>query len=89
MGRSINEKREKTKVTTVYLDKRSLEEDPEEERQSKSTAYYIGIVTLLVAYPLVFMLLWNLVIPSVFSLPTIGYFKSLGLLAMSFMLFRK
>ena len=39
--------------------------------------------------PLIFMLLWNWLIPSIFGLATIGYFKSAGLLAMSYMIFKK
>lgn len=93
MGRPIKEKRnQKEKVTTVYLDKRALNEEPPEpqEDQKKSLGYIIGAsIGVLVGIPLVFMLLWNWLMPAIFSLPAIGFFKSMGLLAMSFILFRR
>lgn len=93
MGRPIKEKRnQKEKVTTVYLDKRALNDDPQEEQEveKKSPAYIIGLtIGVFVGIPLLFMLLWNWLMPTIFGLPTIGFFKSIGLLAMSFILFRR
>jgi hypothetical protein len=93
MGRPIKEKRnQKEKVTTVYLDKRALNDEPPEEEvvEKKSPAYIIGLtIGVLVGIPVAFMLLWNWLMPAIFGLPTIGFFKSIGLLAMSFILFRR
>lgn len=90
MGRS--ESTEKRKVTTVYLDKRAVEEKQQEEieeQPKRKVAYYLGILTFVALYPWAFALVWNWVIPSVFGLSTIGYLKALGILTLSFMLFRK
>lgn len=90
MGRS--ESTEKRKVTTVYLDKRAVEEKQQEEieeQPKRKSLYYLGAISFIVLYPWAFALVWNWVIPSVFGLSTIGYFKALGILTLSFMLFRK
>ena len=78
-------------MTTVYLDPRSKQEDTEElSPTTKSPAYYIGVILgVVVGIPVAFMLLWNWLMPVIFGLPTIGFFKSMGLLVMSFILFRK
>ena len=74
---------------TVYLDKRA-EQETEVVEEPKSNSYYFGIALgLFVALPLIFMLLWNWLMPVVFGLPSIGFFKSIGLLVMSFILFKK
>ena len=39
----------------------------------------ISIISLLIS-GLLFMLVWNLVLPVVFGIPTISFFQSLGLL---------
>jgi len=91
MGRS--ESTEKRKVTTVYLDKRAVEEKQQEEeieeQPKRKVIYYLGAAVCLTLYPWVFALIWNWVVPSVFGLSTIGYVKALGILTLSFMLFRK
>lgn len=75
---------------TVYLDKRAEQEPEVVEEEKKSTSYYIGMaIGLFVAFPLIFMLLWNWLMPVIFGLPSIGFFKSIGLLVMSFILFKK
>jgi hypothetical protein len=50
-----------------------------------------GIVCFVVAItvlPLVTMLLWNALVPSLFKGPTLGYLQALGLLILSHLLFR-
>ena len=91
MARSFFQKRfkPKKKVMTVYLDNRA-EEEVEEEKEEKSPAVQLGFVFgVVVALPLIFMLLWNWLMPAIFSLPSIGFFKSVGLLAMSYILFKR
>jgi hypothetical protein len=74
---------------TVYLDKRA-EETPEETPEETTPTWSIGVVlTVVVAIPLGFMLLWNWLMPVIFSLPAIGYLKSAGLLVMSYILFKR
>lgn len=74
---------------TVYLDKRA-EETPEETPEETTFAQSAGAVfAIAIAIPLTFMLLWNWLMPVIFSLPSIGYFKSVGLLVMSFILFKR
>ena len=82
-------KQKRQKITSVYLD-RPPEEPESEEQQPRGSAYYITVVLLLFAgIPISFMLLWNWLMPSIFGLTTIGYLKSFGLLAMSYMIFKK
>ena len=66
------------------------QQPPEEEVEEISPARTAGALTaFVVVLPLVTMLLWNWVIPSVFGLPPIGFFKSAGLLALSFIFFKR
>lgn len=77
---------------TVYLHKDSKEEENQtaEEEKPKSPMWYLGFgIGILLALPLVTMLLWNWLIPGIFGLPTIGFFKSMGLLALSYILFKR
>ena len=46
-----------------------------------------GLGYLLIS-PLVFMLFWNWIMPSLFGLATLGYLKSLGLLVMARLIFK-
>lgn len=89
-GSMFKAKQKRSKmITSVYLDKRA-EEVEEVEETRKSNAYYFGVVLFaLVGIPVSFMLLWNWLMPAIFGLPSIGYFKSIGLLAMSLFLFRR
>ena len=68
------------------------EEKVEEEEvtpKPRSTANKVGVVIgALVVVPVGFMLLWNWLMPAIFGLPVIGYFKSWGLLLMSIILFK-
>jgi hypothetical protein len=90
MGRSMFEaKQKRQKITSVYLD-RPPEEPESEEQQPRGSAYYITVVLLLFAgIPISFMLLWNWLMPAIFGLPAIGYFKSIGLLILSLYIFRR
>ena len=84
-------KQTKEKGTTVYLDRRAEEEVEEEEvtPKTRSTANKVGVVIgALVVVPVGFMLLWNWLMPAIFGLPVIGYFKSWGFLLMSIILFK-
>lgn len=77
-------------MSTVIFDPRKVKDsEPEAEKKPRSLAENIGIVVGFFCIPLAFMLLWNWLMPSIFGLTTIGYFKSCGLLALSFMIFRK
>jgi len=75
-------------MSTVLFDPRK-KKDPEEETKPTKPSELIGVALGVLAIPLFFMLLWNWLMTSIFALPAIGYFKATGLLALSFMLFRK
>ena len=77
--------------TVIFDPRKKKEEEVEEEGKSvPQTPRELLVAAMTVAtIPLIFMLLWNWLIPSIFGLTTIGYFKSCGLLALSFMIFRK
>ena len=77
--------------TVIFDPRKKKEEEVEEEGKSvPQTPRELLVATLTVAtIPLIFMLLWNWLIPSIFGLATIGYCKSAGLLAMSYMIFKK
>ena len=47
----------------------------------------LGVVAVLALAPLVIMLLWNWLMPSIFGLCTIGYWQALGLDLLSGCLF--
>ena len=76
---------------TVMLDPRVKDQEPEEEENGESSpAYTLGALTaFVVALPLITMLLWNWLMPAIFGLPPIGFFKSMGLLALSFIFFKR
>ena len=84
MERSKRE--EKENQMTIYFDKRAFEQQEEEEKQEleekqkkeeavKAAATFIAFFVK----PAIIMLLWNLLLPGIFGLATIGYFKALGL----------
>lgn len=82
-------KQKRQKITSVYLDRPSGELE-EEEQQPKGKVYYITLALLLFAgIPISFMLLWNWLMPAIFGLPAIGYFKSIGLLVLSLYIFKR
>tara|TARA_R100000005_G_scaffold91214_1_gene63318 strand:+ start:246 stop:479 length:234 start_codon:yes stop_codon:yes gene_type:complete len=76
---------------TIYLNKPAEEvEEKEEEENPKSSLWYVGFaIGVVVALPLTTMLLWNWLMPAIFGLPSIGFFKSMGLLALSYILFKR
>lgn len=45
------------------------------------------IIILFVVFSAVVMLLWNLILPDIFALPSINYWQAMGLLALSRILF--
>ena len=84
MDRSKRE--EKENQMTIYFDKRAFEEKEKEEQaeleeQEKKEAAAKAAVTFIAFFvkPAIVMLLWNWLLPGIFGLATIGYFKALGL----------
>ena len=84
MERSKRE--EKENQMTIYFDKRAFKQQEEEEKQEleeqqkkeeavKAAATFIAFFVK----PAIVMLLWNWLLPGIFGLATIGYFKALGL----------
>ncbi len=85
MARSKRAKERQEKVT-VYFDKRAFEEKEKEQEEQleilkkrEEGAAAIVATFLFFTKPLVFMLLWNWLMPGIFGLTTIGYLKSFGL----------
>ena len=76
---------------TVMLDPRVKDQELEEEETEEiSPANTLGaLAAFVVALPLITMLLWNWLMPAIFGLPPIGFFKSMGLLALSFIFFKR
>ena len=76
---------------TVMLDPRVKDQElEEEETEESSPANTLGaLAAFVVALPLITMLLWNWLMPAIFGLPPIGFFKSMGLLALSFIFFKR
>ena len=71
---------------TIYLDNRAFEEQEKEEKeeleeQQKKEAAAKAAVTFIAFFvkPAIIMLLWNWLLPGIFGIATIGYFKALGL----------
>ena len=88
MGRPERTK-EKEKMT-IYFDKRAFEEQEQEEKnelveQEKKEAALkaLGAAVAFFVKPAIIMLLWNWLMPGIFGLTTIGYFKSFGLYLLS------
>ena len=69
---------------TVYLDKSKAVTKENEEAIKAGKA-----IANLILNPVLLMLLWNWLIPGLFGLATINYFKALGLYIMSRILFDK
>lgn len=95
MGRS-KLKREKNKMT-IYFDKRATEETRdteaeesqlEQQKKEEAIAAVTGLVWTL-AKPLLLMVLWNLLMPGLFGLATIGYLKAFGLWFLARIIFDK
>jgi uncharacterized membrane protein len=84
MERSKRE--EKENQMTIYFDKRAFEEKEKEEQeeleeQQKKEAAVKVAATFFAFFikPAIIMLLWNWLLPGIFGIATIGYFKALGL----------
>ena len=84
MERSKRE--EKENQMTIYFDKRAFEEKEKEEQeeleqQQQKEAAAKAAVTFIAFFvkPAIIMLLWNWLLPGIFGIATIGYFKALGL----------
>jgi uncharacterized membrane protein len=84
MERSKRE--EKENQMTIYFDKRAFEEKEKEEHeeleeQQKKEAAVKVAATFFAFFikPAIIMLLWNWLLPGIFGIATIGYFKALGL----------
>ena len=75
--------------TVIFDPRKKKEEEVEEESVPQSPKELVAAILTVAAIPIAFMLLWNWLIPSLFGLATIGYFKSAGLLALSYMIFKK
>jgi hypothetical protein len=85
MARSKRAKERQEKVT-VYFDQRAFaekERENEEEleilKKKEEGAAAVIAVLFFFGKPLVIMLLWNMLMPGIFGITTIGYFKALGL----------
>ena len=89
---------------SVYIDPRKTKEVKQEEVEAPRTEEWMakiekmdneelgrkiaaGLGYLLIS-PLVFMLLWNWIMPNLFGLATLGYLKSLGLLLLARLIFK-
>ena len=75
--------------TIIFDPRKKKEEEVEEESAMQTPKELVAAILTVATIPVLFMLLWNWLIPSIFGLATIGYFKSAGLLAMSYMIFKK
>ena len=67
---------------TVYFDRTKVK-TPEEIQQQQNVEA-VGAIVNFFAKPAILWGTWNLVIPSLFGLPPIGYLQSLGLYAVSY-----
>jgi len=57
-------------------------------KKSSLSDQIIGAGIILLAFPLILMLIWNAVIPSIFGLPTLGYWSAMGLYLVCSLLFK-
>ena len=48
----------------------------------------IGTGIIIIVSPLILMLIWNAAIPSIFGLPTLGYWSAMGLYLVCNILFK-
>lgn len=81
-----SKRKEEENKMTIYLDNRAFEEKEKEEQeeleeQEKKEAAIKAAATFFAFFvkPAIIMLLWNWLLPGIFGLATIGYFKALGL----------
>lgn len=84
---------------TIYFDQRAEQQKAEEaaaqsevikkeEEKQEAMRAAAGVVTVFVK-PVILMLLWNWLMPTIFGLAAIGYFKALGLYLLARILFDK
>jgi len=85
MGRPERTEKRQEKVT-IYFDKRAFEEQEKEEKEleekQKNKEEAVKAAVAFIAFfvkPAIIMLLWNWLLPGIFGITTIGYFKALGL----------
>ena len=62
--------------------------DVKKEIKKKTSQNLIGAGIILLAVPLILMLAWNAVIPSIFGLSTLGYWSAMGLYLVCSLLFK-
>ena len=79
---------------TVYAFNKDIEEatkeqqeELEEQEKKEAAVKAFFVVAAVFTKPLILMLLWNWLMPSIFGLATIGYLKAFGLYAISRILF--
>ncbi|AMO43006.1 hypothetical protein BJD43_gp024 [Cyanophage S-RIM50] len=79
---------------TVYAFKKDIEEatkeqleELEEQEKKKEAVKALGIIVGIFTKPLILMLLWNWLMPGIFGLAAIGYFKAVGFYLISRILF--
>ena len=85
---------------SVYFDARraieqklqdKMEEEVRQTEKEKNMAMGAAVLAFLAAIaisPIVLMLLWNWLMPSIFGLGSIGYFQAFGLFIISRILFK-
>ena len=78
MERSNTEERQAKQKMSVYFDRRKAL-DAEEKKKNEEAAKAVARVVQFFVQPAIVMLLWNWLMPGLFGLATIGYFKALGL----------
>jgi len=81
-----SKRKEEENKMTIYLDNRAFEEQEKEEQkeleeQKNKEAAVKAAATFFAFFvkPAIIMLLWNWLLPGIFGIATIGYFKALGL----------
>lgn len=79
---------------TVYAFKKDIEEatkeqleELEEQEKKKEAVKALAIVLGFFTKPAILMLLWNWLMPGIFGLAAIGYFKAFGFYLISRILF--
>ena len=55
---------------------------------AKILSFFMIVVSMFFGSALIVMLLWNAIMPDIFSLPAIGYWKAMGLFILCNILFK-
>ena len=58
------------------------------KKSSLPSQNIIGAGIIIIVSPLILMLIWNAAIPSIFGLPTLGYWSAMGLYLVCSLLFK-